>query len=188
MSDTTITETDATSADPTDIPDLAQVAEQVEQQHADEQPQQADEQGRGSKTAVLADLAKERDARQALEAKLDAVAKIFNPDANADVDPVKVAEQAEADARQARTELAVYRAASTLGADPDALLDSAAFLRGLAEVNPTDSAAVTAAIQAAIETNPRLRLTNPAAGARDATAGNRPNTSADTEALRVLGF
>lgn len=185
---------DATA--PAEAPDVDQLADAADTIDApanrDEQHQpprdDEQEQGKGSKAAVLADLAKERDTRQALEAKLAAVAKLFNPDAD-DVDPVKAAEQYQADARQARTELAVFRVAGTLGADPDTLLDSASFLKTLDGIDPTDSAAVTAAVQAALDTSPRYRAANPAAGARDAAAGNRATTSsADTEALRVLGF
>ena len=78
-----------------------------------------------------------------------------------DDDPVDSAAVAQrlaesgADARQARVELAVYRAAGTI-ADPGALLDSTSFLASLKDIDPTDSAAITAAITAAVESNPRL--------------------------------
>lgn len=73
-------------------------------------------------------------------------------------DPVKLAEQLtveKAEARQARVELAVYRAAGP-SADPSALLDSTSFLASLKDIDPSDSAAVTAAITAAVASNPRL--------------------------------
>ena len=73
-------------------------------------------------------------------------------------DPAKIAAQlaaSGADARQARVELAVYRAAGTI-ADPSALLDSTSFLASLKDIDPTDTAAITAAITAAVESNPRL--------------------------------
>jgi len=73
-------------------------------------------------------------------------------------DPAKIAAQlaaSGADARQARVELAVYRAAGAI-ADPSALLDSTSFLASLKDIDPTDSAAITAAITAAVESNPRL--------------------------------
>ncbi|MCY0942594.1 hypothetical protein [Streptomyces antarcticus] len=63
---------------------------------------------------------------------------------------------AQAQARQTAVELAVYRSATAAGADPDALLDSRQFADSLADVDPADTAAVTAAIKAAITANPRL--------------------------------
>jgi hypothetical protein len=75
-------------------------------------------------------------------------------------DPAKLTEQLTTvgnEARQAKVELAVYRAAAAVGGDPAALLDSRTFLTSLADVDPTDSAAVTAAITAACEANPALK-------------------------------
>lgn len=63
---------------------------------------------------------------------------------------------AQAQARQTAVELAVYRTAAAAGGDADALLDSRTFADSLADVDPTDAAAVTAAIKAAVSTNPRL--------------------------------
>lgn len=63
---------------------------------------------------------------------------------------------AQAQARQTAVELAVYRTAAAAGADADALLDSRTFADSLADVDPTDAAAVTAAIKAAVAANPRL--------------------------------
>ena len=76
-----------------------------------------------------------------------------------ETDPAKLTESlttSQAEAKQARVELAVFRNAATAGGDPAALLDSSSFLKSLAEVDPADSAAVTAAIQAAVTANPRL--------------------------------
>ena len=100
------------------------------------------------------------------------------------IDPAKLTESlttSQAEAKQARVELAVFRNAATAGGDPAALLDSSSFLASLAAVDPTDSAAVTAAIQSAVTANPRLGAApadptapapNPAqgAGANGATA------------------
>lgn len=75
-------------------------------------------------------------------------------------DPAVLAEQVateQAKAREAATQLAVYRNAAASGANPDALLDSASFLRSLGEVDPNDQVAVGAAIKAAVEANPRLK-------------------------------
>jgi len=84
------------------------------------------------------------------------------------VDPAKIAAQlaaSGADARQARVELAVYRAAGTI-ADPSALLDSTSFLASLKDIDPTDTAAITAAITAAVESNPRLGAASEGNGPR----------------------
>lgn len=126
--------------------------------------------GKGGKDAVLADLAKERDARQALEkqvtdlqtaqqTQLDAIAKALGLKQDEPPDPAKLAEQVtteQAKAREAAVQLAVYRNAAQAGGDPDALLDSATFLSGLAKVDPTDAQAVATAIKAAVEASPRL--------------------------------
>jgi hypothetical protein len=53
----------------------------------------------------------------------------------------------------------VYRAAATAGADPDALLDSRSFAQAVADLDPSDTAGITAAITAAVQANPRYALT-----------------------------
>ena len=62
----------------------------------------------------------------------------------------------QAEARQTKVALAVYQNALTAGGDPLALLDSASFLEKAATLDPTDSAAIVAAVQAAVAANPRL--------------------------------
>lgn len=79
--------------------------------------------------------------------------------AEPETDPAKFAENlaaAQAETKQARVELAVFRAASAAGGDPAALLDSSSFLKSLDAVDPSDTAAITAAIQSAVAANPRL--------------------------------
>ncbi|MFD3902975.1 hypothetical protein HXS80_20515 [Streptomyces sp. CB04723] len=76
--------------------------------------------------------------------------------------------QSQQQARQTAVELTVYRTARDAGGDPDALLDSVQFVRSLADIDPTDTAAVTAAIQAAVTANPKLG-TAPAGPARGGT-------------------
>ncbi|MFZ3547709.1 hypothetical protein ACODT3_19240 [Streptomyces sp. 4.24] len=63
---------------------------------------------------------------------------------------------AQAQARQTAVELAVYRTAAAAGADADVLLDSRTFADSLAGIDPADTAAVTAAVKAAVTANPRL--------------------------------
>lgn len=90
-------------------------------------------------------------------------------------DPAALTQQlaeSTASARQAQVELAVYRTAGQAGGDPAALLDSVSFMRALADVDPANADAVTAAITSAVAANPnlgaapqrRLPAPNPAAG------------------------
>ena len=98
-------------------------------------------------------------------------------------DPAKIAEQltaAGADARQAKIELAVFRAAQATDADPSALLDSRAFLVKLAGVDPSDTAAITAAVTEAVTANPRL--------GKPAVPGMRPNPAQGHSASAPLGL
>lgn len=99
------------------------------------------------------------------------------------IDPAKLTESlttAQAEAKHAQVALAVYQNAGPAGGDPVALLDSTTFLKSVAGVDPADTAAVAAAIKAAVEANPRLGAAptdprppapNPAQGA---AAGGAP--------------
>lgn len=116
-------------------------------------------------------LQAERDARKALEkqvsdmqaaqqTQMDALAKALGLKQDEPPDPAKLAEQVsqeQARAREAQTQLAVYRRAAAAEANPAALLDSASFLASVAKIDPTDEAAVDNAIKAAIEANPLLK-------------------------------
>lgn len=140
-----------------------------------------------ARTNAKAQAAKE--AREALTAELG---KFLNPEAP-ETDPAKLVESlaaSQAEAKQARVELAVHRAATSAGGDPAALLDSSSFLRSLDGIDATDSAAITAAIQSAVEANPRLGAApsepkapapNPAQGASatGAPPPERPKTLGD---------
>ena len=114
------------------------------------------------------------------------------------LDPAKLAEQltaSGAETRKAQVALAVYKAAGTI-ADPGALLDSTSFLASLKDIDPTDSAAITAAITAAVGVNPRLGTTtgsrlpapNPAQGS-SASGPTQPAqlTQADVDRLSKAG-
>lgn len=95
---------------------------------------------------------------------------------DAPVDPAKLTEQitaAQADAKKAQVALAVYQNAGPAGADPLALLDSASFQAKVASLDPSDTAALTAAIQEAVTANPRL-------GAAPATRVPLPNPAQGT--------
>ncbi|TDB86280.1 hypothetical protein E1264_18470 [Actinomadura sp. KC216] len=93
-------------------------------------------------------------------------------------DPAKLAEQltgAQEEGRQARVELAVYKAAGKNGGDPEALLDSRAFVKQLADIDPTDGKKVAELIKKAVESNPNLAArTAPRAGGTDMGGGAPP--------------
>lgn len=128
--------------------------------------------GKGGKDAILADLAKERDKRQELEGKLtefqttqqqqmDAIAKALGlkpddtpPDADALAQQIATE---QANTREAQRLLAVYRNAGTHEANADELLDSASFLRTIADIDPTDADAIGDAIKSAVESNPKFK-------------------------------
>ncbi len=86
-------------------------------------------------------------------------------------DPAKLTEQltaAQQAQRSALVELAVYKAAGKHSGDPVAILDSRAFLASVTDLDPSGSdftAKVDAAIKAAVDGNPKLKATAPAAGA-----------------------
>ena len=114
------------------------------------------------------------EARTELAQKVAEALGLKQPEA-APVDPAQLTvqiEQAQAEARQTKVALAIFQNAGASGADPAALLDSASFLASVAQLDPSDPAAVTAAIQAAVTANPRLGaapgsrlpLPNPAQG------------------------
>lgn len=160
-------------------------------------PPKDGEEGKGGKDAILADLAKERDKRQSLEkqftdlqnqqqSQLDAIAKALGLKGDEPPDPEKLTQQLTQEqqrAREAAVQLAVYRSAATAGGDPDALLDSASFLRGLGNVDPADSEAVATAIKAAVEANPRLGANGTRRSPRpDPTQGRPPGQPLDPRA------
>src|SRR5699024_9753034 len=113
-------------------------------------------------------------ARQEADARIQAILKAAGIDTGDGDDPEKVAEQdraarekAEQEARDAKVELAVFRAASA----PDsraaarAPLASRAFLAPIADADPPVPDPFKAAIDKPIEANPRLATVQAAAGA-----------------------
>ncbi|MBZ6258134.1 hypothetical protein KVH22_21700 [Streptomyces olivaceus] len=99
--------------------------------------------------------------------------------------------QAQAAARQAAVQSAVYTTAAAAGADPAALLDSQAAMTALAAVDPADATAVTAAITAAVQANPRLAAaaSGPSRGGADfgstTPAEHKPANLQDAIAARL---
>ncbi|WP_347042027.1 hypothetical protein [Brachybacterium nesterenkovii] len=160
MADTEDTTTPQDTPDPVEAP---------------ETPDAPADEGKGSKAAVLADLASERDKRQAAERtatetseKLDRVlAALGMKDDPQQVDPDQVVK----DLRARDVELAVLRTAAGI-ADADALLDSRGFLATLESIDPSDRAAVKAHVTEYVTANPRFAVAPPKTqGARDAAAG-----------------
>lgn len=159
---------------------------QAEQPDAETPETGAD--AKGSKTAVLADLATERDKRQALEAQFnglrDGLAKALGLGEPDEVTPEQLAEQLTAsqqEAQTARAELAVFRAAPD-GVDAQALLDSRAFASVVAKLDVSDGEAVSKAIDDFVKANPRfaapVRQYSP--GSRDAGAGGSADTGVES--------
>lgn len=137
---------------------------------------QDDYRGAGSKDALKADLAAERDKRQALEAKLDTFTEGISKAlgiSTSEVTPEQMAAQltqAQSERDTLQAQLAVFLNAPD-GVDVKGLLDSSSFTRSLQNADLTKPDAVAAAITAFVDTNPRFR-TNPSSGG-DLSAGHK---------------
>jgi len=112
---------------------------------------------------IINDLRKADGDERVAKKTLDAIQKALNPDAKDGEKPspealTKALAERDADAKQAKTELAVYKTAAKQGADADALLDSRSFLAKLKDIDPTDAKAITKAIDEAVKDNPKLKL------------------------------
>lgn len=115
------------------------------------------------------------------------------------VDPAKLTEQlttSQAETLQAKVALAVYQAAGAAGGDPVALLDSSSFQAKVKALDPSDVAGITAAIQEAVQANPRLGAatgpTVPAPNPAQGSSGSGPAdagqlTKADVERMYAAG-
>jgi outer membrane biosynthesis protein TonB len=107
-------------------------------------------------------------AQQEAQAKIDAILKAAGIKTGDDEDPVKAAEAqaqenatraetAEQERDQAKRELAIYKTATTEGADTDLLLDSTSFLNATRDIAPDDAEGIQKAIKKALDDNPRFR-------------------------------
>lgn len=111
-------------------------------------------------------------AQKELTDKL-AVALGLKPDAATDPAALTASlTEAQANAQRAARELAIFKAASTAGADPNRLLDSNSFMSSVSQVDPGDGAAVQAAIQAALAANPLLKAVQAAAASGTELGGS----------------
>lgn len=99
----------------------------------------------------------------AQQQQMDALAKALGLKSDdAPPDPAALTAQIEAEkstAADARRELAVYQNAGD--GDPKRLLDSASFLRSIKDIDPNDTAAIAAAVAAAVEADPLLKAAQP---------------------------
>lgn len=98
---------------------------------------------------------------------------------------------AQRDARERAVDLAVYRAAPNAGADPDALLDSTAFRRRVADLDPAaDGFAdkVAAAITETVKAQPRLATSQAPARSGGEITGGSPTGGDDLGSLSVEDY
>lgn len=122
-------------------------------------------------------------ARKELAQEIGKALGIVNDDAP--VDPAALTQQltaAQSERKQAQVELAVFRAASATEADPSALLDSVTFREKVTALDPSDTAAISAAIQEAVAANPRL------ARSQQGTQRMAPNPAQGTSAQPALSL
>lgn len=81
--------------------------------------------------------------------------------------------EAQSTAQKAARELAIFKAAAQVGADPNRLLDSNSFMTSVSQVDPGDGTAITAAINAALAANPILKAVQAAAASGTELGGNQ---------------
>lgn len=162
------------------------------------QPATGDDNGRGSKAAVLADLARERDARQALETQFqaltEALTKGLGLGKDEAPDPARLAQDlADRDRKIKEYEAReTIRATAPANVDVDALLDSTRFLSTLADMDLSNRDALASHIKTFVTDNPRFTTGPP--GVRDAAHnGHTPPqdptaTAAPGTARMAAGF
>lgn len=138
--------------------------------------------------ALRADLAGERDKRQAAEAaktasdeKLAAVLKALGigGEGATQQTPEQIAQAAQASEKAARLELAAVRNAPP-NVNVSALLDSKAFSATLGALDPANGAAIQAAIVEFVKDKPQYLAVRYGAGTGDAAAAGDPGTGTRT--------
>lgn len=168
-----------------------------------------DEGGKGGKAAILADLSRERDARQAAETAraeaeqarqdmLDGIAKAMGIKSD-DTPPDPAELQRTLGERETRVtdlegevlnlnkELAAWRVAAQQGVNAASLMDSRSFLNEVSRLDPTAdnfTTSIEQAVRHAVEQNPALRGT---ASAGIAGIGSVGSADADAAATPGLG-
>jgi hypothetical protein len=143
-----------------------------------------------SEAAKARTNAKQQAADQARQALAQDIGKALGivKDDKEKADPAKLAEQLasqQAEARQARVELAVYKIAAKHGADASAALDSRAFLAAVKDIDPGDEKQLAAALIEAVKANPKLAAAPAGPGKSGAPipGGSSGRTSTTTPSL-----
>ncbi|WP_043256124.1 hypothetical protein [Streptomyces sp. Tu6071] len=146
--------------------------------------------GEAAKARTSAKKAAADEARTEIVQELGKALGLIKDDKDTPPDPAALTaqiEKATATHRETAVELAVYRGASKHGADPDALTDSRAFLRSIADLDPADegfSKKVNAAIKQAVADNPKLKAASPAPGRMGADfSGGSGGKAADDDSI-----
>lgn len=159
--------------DPTPMPDPAPTPTPAPSDPPQDPAPADPDDGKGGKDAILADLARERDKRQALETsvadmqakqqeQMDALAKALGLKTDEPPDPEKLAAQVTVEqdkARDAQLQLAIYRNAAAAEGNADLLVDSSSFKAATKDIDPADGAAMSTAIKAFVEANPAFKVT-----------------------------
>lgn len=128
-------------------------------------------------------------AEQAQAELTDRIAKAFGLKEEAAADPealAKAAAEAQANAAKAARELAIFKAASTAGADPNRLLDSNSFMTSVSGLDPNDGAAITSAIQSAIAANPILKAVQATAASGTELGGSQETGQITEQQLAAM--
>lgn len=98
--------------------------------------------------------------RDALRSLAKAAGIDLPGDEDEQVDPAKLTQEltaAQQAQRDTALELTLYKTAASANADPTKLLDSRSFMAAVKDVDPSDGAAVKAAIAKAVTDNPTLK-------------------------------
>ncbi|MEU9557984.1 hypothetical protein [Streptomyces fumanus] len=150
--------------------------------------------GEAAKARTSAKKAAADEARAEIVKELGKALGLIKDDKETPPDPAALmaqVEKATSAHRETAIELAVYRGASKHGADPDALTDSRAFLKSIADLDPGDeefAKKVNAAIKQAVADNPKLKAQGQApartSGDFSGSPGGRPKNDDSIEAHR----
>jgi hypothetical protein len=133
---------------------------------------------------IQAKTAAEEAAKTAQQEFTNKLAVALGLKEDAAVDPAALTASltaAQSAAQQSARELAIFKAAGSAGADPNRLLDSSSFKSSIQGLDPSDGAAISAAITAAVAANPYLKAVQAAAASGTELSGTQ-ETGQITEA------
>lgn len=114
-------------------------------------------------------------AEQATKDLVDKLAITLGLKEDAAADPAALTASltaAQAKAQESERKLAIFQAAAATGADPSRLLDSNSFMSSIQGLDPSNGAAINAAITAAIAANPILKAIQAAAASGTELGGS----------------